>query len=115
MTRRNPCLDAALRELDAAGIRDVERAYGGKHLQLRWQANGHGTRMYSVPLTTSDWRSPRNTAADIRRLLKEDGMLTAAPPKPPLPSPKPPDRISQLEARVAALESALREILSSSK
>jgi hypothetical protein len=107
---KNPCLEAALRELNAAGIRDVERSYGGKHLQLRWRANGHGLRMYSLALTPSDWRGPRNAAADIRRMLKEDGMLTSAAPKPP-PPPKPVDRISRLEARVAALESALRAIL----
>jgi hypothetical protein len=109
---KNPCLDAALRELADAGIRDVQRSFGGKHLQLRWRANGHGMRMYTLALTPSDWRGPRNVAADIRRMLREDGMLIAAPPKPSPPSPKPPDRISELEARVAALESALRENLS---
>ena len=36
---RNPCLKAALKELDAAGIRQVEQVNGGKHLQLRWQTN----------------------------------------------------------------------------
>ena len=32
--KRNECLDAALNELGAAGIRDVEKSFGGKHLQI---------------------------------------------------------------------------------
>ena len=34
---RNHCLETALRELEAVGIRDVEQVRGGKHWQLRWQ------------------------------------------------------------------------------
>jgi hypothetical protein len=105
------CLTAALRELDAAGIRDVSRSYGSKHLQLRWSVNDRGPRMYTLALTPSDWRAPNNVASDIRRMLREDGLLTAGPPKPP----KPPDRITRLEARVAALETTLREILKQTK
>jgi hypothetical protein len=115
---KNPCLEAALRELNDAGIRDIERSYGGRHQQIRWHANGHGLRVYTLPITPSDHRANRNVRADIRRMLREDGMLTAAPPKPPSSppsSPKPPDRISKLEERVAALESALRAISQSSK
>ena len=94
---KNECLAAALRELDAAGVRDIERSYGGKHLQLRWRVNGNAQRMYTVPLTASDRRAPRNTAADVRRLLKEDGLLIAAPPPKPPPTPKPPDKILDLK------------------
>jgi hypothetical protein len=47
---KNSCLAAALQEVDAARIRDVERAYGGKHLQLRWQVNGHPASELSVSL-----------------------------------------------------------------
>ena len=83
---KNPCLEAALRELSNADIRDIERSYGGKHLQLRWRANGHGLRLYSLALTPSDWRGPRNVVADIRRVLREDGMLAVLPPKSPKPS-----------------------------
>jgi hypothetical protein len=111
VVKHNACLEAALRELDAAGIRDVTRSCGSKHLQLRWSANGHGLRMYSMALTPSDWRGPHNVAADIRRMLREDGLLAVGPPKPP----KPPDRITRLETRVAALESALRAISSPAK
>jgi hypothetical protein len=100
--RNNSCLQAALDELDAAGIRDVARSHGGKHLQLRWRVNGHGVvRMYSLPVTPSDYRAAANCRADIRRMLREDGLLMTAPtPRPP----KQPDRITTLERRVAALE-----------
>ena len=103
---KNECLAAALRELAAAGVRDVQQSYGSKHLQLRWSANGHGMRMYSLALTPSDCRADRNVRADIRRMLRDDGLLPISSPKPS-PPPKS-DRISKLEARVAALESALR-------
>jgi hypothetical protein len=72
---RNACLAAALAELDAAGIRDYQLARGGKHLQLRWTVAGHTLRMLTIPLTPSDWRSPQNTRSDLRRLLREDGLL----------------------------------------
>jgi hypothetical protein len=101
--RNNSCLQAALDELGAARIRDIARAHGGKHLQLRWQVNGHGMqRMYALPNTPSDHRAAANTRADIRRMLREDGLLTTAPA--PLPPNKQPDRITTLERRVAALE-----------
>jgi hypothetical protein len=76
---RNPCLDAALAELEAVGIRDFQLARGGKHLQLRWSVNGHPTRMLVVPVTPSDWRSDRNTRRDIRALLRLDGLLDETP------------------------------------
>ena len=71
---RNPCLDAAVAELNAVGVRDYVVARGGKHWQLRWTCNGQ-PRMLTVPCTASDWRSPHNTRSDIRKLLRLDGLL----------------------------------------
>lgn len=96
---RNECLHAALGELHAAGIRDVTHARGGKHWQIRWQVNGT-TRFYSLPGTPSDHRSIANTRADVRRLLRADGMLVDRAPA----KPRPLDRMSRLEQRVAAVE-----------
>jgi hypothetical protein len=96
---RNECLDAALSELDAAGIRDVVHARGAKHWQIRRQANGV-TRFYSVPGSPSDHRSVANVRADIRRLLRVDGFLVDREPA----KPRPLDRMSRLEQRVAAVE-----------
>jgi hypothetical protein len=112
--KQNPCLQAALSELAKVGIRDVERSYGGKHLQIRFKANGSGTRMYSMPLTPSDWRSPNNVRADIRRMLREDGLLKM-PVEHRTPAPRPPapiDRVTLLERRVAVLEQIIKERLS---
>ena len=75
---RNPCLDAALAELDAVGIRDYQLARGAKHLQLRWAVAGV-LRMMTIPGSPSDWRSPQNTRRDMRRLLREDGLIEIKP------------------------------------
>jgi hypothetical protein len=101
---KNPCLAAALGALEECGIRDVEQAHGGKHLQLRWRVNGHDMRIYSMPCTPSDVRSPRNVRADIRRLLREDGVLVT--PEPPVPARKP-SRIELLERRVGVQEQTI--------
>jgi hypothetical protein len=102
---KNECLAAALQELSAAGVRDVDRAYGGKHLQLRWRVNGT-ERMYSLPITPSDFRSAANTRAQIRRILREDGMLMTRERRPPA-AVKAPDRVTLLERRIVALEQHL--------
>jgi hypothetical protein len=99
---KNPCLEAALSELAKVGIRDVERSYGSKHLQIRFRANGT-ERMYSMPATPSDVRSASNTRAGIRRMLREDGLLITAERKPPAAN-KPPDRFALLAQRVDKLE-----------
>jgi hypothetical protein len=106
---KNPCLVAALSELEAAGVRDIVRAPGGKHVQLRWRVNGGTPRLYSLPSTPSDWRSPRNVRADVRRILRTDGILPAPPPKPTPPQRKL-DRLAELEQRVGALEQELERL-----
>jgi hypothetical protein len=75
---RNACLDAPLAELDAVGIRDYQLARGGKHLQLRWTVAGV-LRMLTIPVTASDWRSPQNTRSDLRKILRQDGLLEMKP------------------------------------
>src|SRR5215471_16551833 len=77
ISMRNACLDVALAELDAVGIRDYQLVRGGKHLQLRWTGAGHVLRVLTIPLTPSDWRSPQNTRSDLRKLLRQDGLLEA--------------------------------------
>ena len=75
---RNPCLDAALAELDAVGIRNYQLARGSKHLQVRWTVAGV-LRMMTITGSPSDWRSPQNTRRDMRRLLREDGLIEIRP------------------------------------
>ena len=106
---KNPCLEVALRVLEEAGIRNVEQAIGGKHLQLRWQANGGRTRLYSLPLTPSDHRAALNTRAGIRRLLREDGLLDE-PAKPDTLPPRTPSQLEMQAQRIAALERRLTDL-----
>jgi hypothetical protein len=73
--RRNQCLDVAVAELEAVGIRNYELARGSKHLQLRWSVGGRSMRMLTIPFSPGDWRSLWNTRSDIRKLLRLDGML----------------------------------------
>ena len=101
---KNPCLEAALDELDKAGIRDVVRAHGSKHLQLRFKSNGY-ERMCVIPVSPSDVRSAINTRAQVRKILREDGVLVTAERRS-APT-KAPDRVVRLEQRVAALEQQL--------
>ena len=89
---KNPCLEAALRVLEDAGVRNAERAYGSKHVQLRWTINGHPSRMYSMPATPSDVRAVANTRAGIRRLLRLDGAIAAPAPRKAVRAPEPAQR-----------------------
>jgi hypothetical protein len=98
-------LEAALKELSLAGIRDVTQSFGSKHLQLRWQVNGSGMRLYSMAGTPSDVRAAANVRSDIRKILREDGMLLPAERR--TPAPRPPDRITILERRIVDLEQRL--------
>jgi hypothetical protein len=106
---KNECLEIALRELEAVGVRDIEQVHGSKHLQLRWRVNAGEVRFYTLPCTPSDIRSPHNVRADIRRLLREDGVLTTIAKSPTF---KQPDRFTLLERRVAALERDVHQLIS---
>ncbi len=105
---KNECLEAALRELAAVGIRDVIRSFGGKHLQIRWRVNGAGERSYSMPTTPSDVRSAANTRARIRQMLKADGLLLEPVAKPPPRQPSLAERVATLERRLTFLEGKLK-------
>ena len=110
---KNDCLAAALRELEAAGIRAVERANGGKHLQLRWRVNGGPQRLYVMPLTPGDHRAAANARAGIRRLLREDGVLVDPAKRDAAPAPRVPNQIELIELqarRISALERRLADI-----
>jgi hypothetical protein len=110
--KRNPDLEAAREVLSSAGIRDLSYSVGGRHAQVRWLSPSGQPRMYTVPLTSSDWRSPLNVKSDIRKLLRADGLLPdqtirTAPPA------RQPSKLELLEQRVALLERAIRELTNS--
>jgi hypothetical protein len=93
-------LDAAIDELGAAGIHDITRSYGSKHLQLRWPSPSGMPRMVSMSVTPSDQFAPQKVRADIRRILRADGLLVDQEP----PRARPRGRVVRLEQRLAALE-----------
>lgn len=72
--RANECVTAVTVELRRVGI-TPNFARGGKHWQVQWQSRTGEPRMVTVPSTPSDFRSARNTRSDVRRILREDGML----------------------------------------
>jgi hypothetical protein len=87
----NPCLHAAVDELAKAGIRDPVIARGSKHPQVRWTTPRGEMRVFAVPGSTGDRRAAENVRRDIRRALREDGMLELPQPKaaPPPRQAKP--------------------------
>jgi hypothetical protein len=101
----NPCLTLALEELAEAGVRTPVIANGGKHVQLRWTTPRGERRCFAVSGTPSDWRSPQNTRRDLRRILRDDGMIEATSPK--ASPPRQLSRIELLERRVGELERRL--------
>jgi hypothetical protein len=105
---RNPCLAAALAELEAAGIRDVTVAYGGKHPQLRFRINGGALHVFAVPGTAGDWRSPANTRSELRRYLRAAGVYLEEPQAKG--AERVPSRVELLERRVAELERRLAQV-----
>lgn len=70
----NECLDAAVAELNAVGI-TPDIMHGGKHIQIRWQIGGRD-RMYVTAASPSDRRAHLNVRADMRRMLRKDGLLS---------------------------------------
>jgi hypothetical protein len=102
---RNPCIDAAIAELRDAGVYNYKLARGSKHPQIHWEANG-APRFYVMPGTPGDVRSARNVRADIRRMLRADGLVAAANP-----TERPPSRLPTLEQRVARLERLLERLM----
>jgi hypothetical protein len=95
---RNPCLDAAIAELEAVGIRSYQLAHGGKHLQLRWSVNGHPLRMLTIAGTPGDWRAANNTRRDIRALLRLDGIIEPPRSNDTTPGARPANWRWQIEA-----------------
>jgi hypothetical protein len=104
---RNPCIDAVIAELRAAGIYDYEVARNHKHPQIHWGVNG-SRRYLAVSATPSDSYAATKARADVRRLLKADGLLPREmPPRGPQP------RALSLEQRVAALERQVMRLIGS--
>jgi hypothetical protein len=118
---RNPCLDAAIEVLEQCGIRDREIARGSKHPQVRFRINGEAAlHVFAVPGTASDHRSPANTKSDLRKYLREHGVIITPERAEPTPPSKKPSRIdecmhaiAELQQQVKALQNGLTKMLES--
>ena len=69
----NDCIEAARAELRSVNI-DPSVRPGGKHAAIVW-LHGGKERTYYAPLTPSDWRASKNTRTDIRKILRNDGLI----------------------------------------
>jgi hypothetical protein len=110
---RNECLDAALRELATAGIRPTQRN-DRRHIFLEWDLPNGKKRQYTVSISPSDWRSVSNTRADVRRMIREDGLDKAHAEKPLLAKAlelPPSIRLGTPEARIKRVENDITGLL----
>lgn len=96
-----------INELKRAAVGEIEVVQGGKHQQVRWRVNGSEPRFITIPGSPSDWRWEANLKADVRRMLREDGLLVADPAPAPA---KPPNRLAQLTQKVRQLEERLAKL-----
>jgi hypothetical protein len=107
---KNACLDAATDELAAVGIRSTTVVHlGSGHTQVRWRYNGSEERFVNLASTPSDFRAPRNVRAEVRRLLKEDGLITDKA-KVMAPVVKPGHRWAAAEGRIGLLEETIKRL-----
>jgi len=71
----NDCIEAICEEVRAVGLAPTVQP-SGKHAAVTWNCNGV-ERVYYTALTPSDRRAPLNARGDVRRILREDGILSS--------------------------------------
>lgn len=76
----NPILNHAIFQLAEVGIRKPKVWKGGKHYRISWEHHGE-YRTLTVPLSPGDYRSQKNNAAQLKRILRADGLLKKEPIK----------------------------------
>jgi Rha family phage regulatory protein len=69
----NECVDSVLTELSAVGIEPTVEQ-GRKHIKIEWEHHG-SPRTYVTATTPSDRRAHLNVRADVRRMLRLDGLI----------------------------------------
>jgi hypothetical protein len=108
----NPCTVAAKRLLAEVGIRDYLIVPGGKHPQLRFSINGGNVvHVFSLSGTPSDWRSAENTKRDLKKLLRNIGVIAPeSKPQPQAPKRKL-KRADELERQLSKLKSEMEQQL----
>lgn len=74
----NEILENALNQLKSVGI-EPKVWKGGKHTRIAWEHKGQ-YRAHTVPISPSDHRAAMNNRAQLRRILREDGLLPTTLP-----------------------------------
>lgn len=69
----NDCIEAVCEEVRAVGLSPTV-GMAGKHAVVSWEHNGQ-KRDYFTASTPSDRRAHLNTRADVRRILRNDGLI----------------------------------------
>lgn len=72
--RTNDCIAAVVSELHQVGITPKVIA-GGKHPRIRWTNAKGEFRTVFVAGSPSDHRAKMNSRRDVRRILKQDGVI----------------------------------------
>jgi hypothetical protein len=122
--KRNEALDYVTAEFKSRGIRFETETTGSNHIEIRWQVSKEKeVRSYFVPNSPSDVRGRLNARAQVRRLLRQDGVKLEQEPAPRSPAtllaraldmPKPelpiPELIKALRAEVADLTELVLEM-----
>jgi hypothetical protein len=72
---RNREVEVVLRELARWRLPDKPSiSNGGRHVRISWRLPTGQERTATVSSTPSDWRGARNSRADVRRVLRADGI-----------------------------------------
>jgi hypothetical protein len=73
MRRATEVLQTATNQLEEAGIAYVIE-HGAKHIKIKWIIAGH-SRWCTVSVSPSDVRCIRMMRSQVRRMLRQDGVL----------------------------------------
>ena len=111
LNNTNPCIAAVKRLLAEVGIREYLIVPGGKHPQLRFSVNGENVvHVFSLSGTPSDWRSAENTKRDLKKLLRDIGVLVPEPKPQPLPPERKLNCVAELEQQISKLKSEMERL-----
>jgi hypothetical protein len=72
---RNPCVEAVIAELRAAGLSFTVSDGARRHRKIRWLNAAGQTRTVVTSNSTSCQNAPWSARAAVRRILRDDGLI----------------------------------------
>src|SRR5262245_13354248 len=83
-------------ELERYGIKPTMEKTAGSHVRFRWRANGRSQTLLTAA-TPSDHRAGKNCVAQVRRMMREAGVVPVnTTPSPSSPSSPPSPKLVEL-------------------